>query len=92
MENRECTQVNIRTEIINLIRDWDNQDDTPDKLSHRDLAIKIEDIYLKYTRYLLEDIRQRCADNSYIEEVYDGYEFQKQISESSILNTEIILP
>lgn len=46
------TQSDITTEITNLIREWDYQGMY--KLSHRDLAIKIEDIYLKYYDFVIK--------------------------------------
>jgi len=82
-------QIDVRLEIINILREWDCQDDTDDKLSYRDLAIKIEDIYLLYAQQVGEDVRQRCYDNAEIDNIsyYDYY-----VNEDSILNTEIILP
>lgn len=45
-----------------------------------------------YAQQVAEDVRQRCYDNADITDYYDGYEFQRVVSEKSILNTEIILP
>ena len=43
------TQSEVRTEITNLIREWDH------RLSPRDLAIKIEDVYLKYYDFVFKE-------------------------------------
>lgn len=50
------TQSEVRAQVIDLIRLWDWEDDTPDKLSHRDLAIKIEDIYVQFVKDFLIDL------------------------------------
>lgn len=79
------TQSDIRTEVTNLIREWDYQDDTYDKLSHIDLAVKIEDVYLKYTTYCCEKTLEYASDN------INGHQNWRDYKQD-VLHSKIVFP